>query len=61
MFLCKDDIAVCTCDNSFFNFLRCMLQSRRIKQTRSFFTKNRNGKLITNNEKLVIMYLSVSK
>ena len=30
---CKDNIAVYTCDYSFLNFLRCTLQSRRIKQT----------------------------
>ena len=29
----KDDIALCTCDHSFLNFLRCILQSRRINQT----------------------------
>ena len=59
--LCKDDIAVCTCDYRFSNFLRCMSQSRRITQPWSFLKKPRNGKLITYNEKLVIMYLSVSK
>ena len=36
---CKDDIAVYTWDPNFSNFLRCISQSRRIKQTRkiSFF------------------------
>ena len=31
--LYKDDIALHTCDHSFLNFLRCISQSRIIKQT----------------------------
>ena len=31
-----DDIAVYICDYSFLNFLRCISQSRRIKQPRKF-------------------------
>ena len=63
---CKDDIAVRTFDYSFFNFLRCMSQSRQIKQNIKFFLKKleMESQLMTyneNNEKLFIMYLSVSK
>ena len=41
--LYKDDIAVYTWDHSFLNFLRCISQSSRIKQTRklSFFEKQK--------------------
>ena len=55
-----DDTAVYICDHS---SLRCISQSRRIKQTWkfSFLEKNRNGKLITCNGKLIIMYWSISK
>ena len=31
--LYKDNIAVYTCDHRFLNFLRCISQSRRTKQT----------------------------
>ena len=61
--LYKDDIAVYNCNHSFLNFLKCISQSSRIKQTWkiSFLEKTRNGKLIICNEKLIIMYLSISK
>ena len=41
--LYKDDTAVYTWDHSFLNFLRCISQSSRIKQTRklSFFEKQK--------------------
>ena len=41
--LYKDDIAVYTWDHNFLNFLRCISQSSRIKQTRklSFFEKQK--------------------
>ena len=35
-FLYKDDIAVYTCDHSVLKFLRCISQSRRLKQTWQF-------------------------
>ena len=62
--LYKDDIAVYTCDHNSLNFLRVPSPSIRIKQTWKFSNleiKNRNGKLITCNEKLIIKYLSISK
>ena len=59
----KDGIAVYTCDHRFLNFLRCMSQSRRIKETRKirFFIKTRNGKLIVCNKTLIIfIYFQVN-
>ena len=58
-----DDIAADICGHSFLNFVRCISQSRRIKQTWkfSFLRKTRNGKLIIYNGKLIVMYWSISK
>ena len=47
-----DDIAVYICHHSFLYLLRCISQSRQIKETQ----KPRNGKLIICNRKLIIIY-----
>ena len=44
-----------------FELLEVYVLIKMNKANMKFFEKTRNGKLITYNEKLVIMYLSVSK